>query len=211
MLFGASCPDVLKIIAAINRKKMTWRILGFIDDTPEKQGGSFFGYQVLGGNEIIKDLDLFSTFFFNNVYRTTAGRKKVACILDKFKCQTVTLIHPDIDISMADIGTGVIIEQQAALGAYTTISDFCCIKRAASIGHENILEKYVFIGPGATLCGRVIAQEAAYIGAGSCILENVKIGKNSIIGAGSLVNKNVPSGVTVIGSPAKPYKKKLKN
>ena len=46
-----------------------------------------------------------------------------------------------------------------------------------------------------------------FIGAGSIILPGVNIGDNSIIGAGSLVNKDVPSGVIVVGNPARILRK----
>lgn len=46
-----------------------------------------------------------------------------------------------------------------------------------------------------------------FIGAGSIILPGVTVGDNSIIGAGSLVNKDVPSGVIVVGNPARILRK----
>ncbi len=43
------------------------------------------------------------------------------------------------------------------------------------------------------------------IGMGSTILDGAQIGENTIIGANSLItqNKKIPSGVLVLGSPAK--------
>ncbi len=46
-----------------------------------------------------------------------------------------------------------------------------------------------------------------WIGGGAIILAGVTIGDEAIVGAGSIVTKNVPSGVTVIGNPAKIFSK----
>ncbi len=47
-----------------------------------------------------------------------------------------------------------------------------------------------------------------WIGGGALILPGVTIRDNAIIGAGSVVIKNVPPGTTVVGSPARPIKRK---
>jgi hypothetical protein len=51
VIFGSQYRDLVKLIGAINKNQSTWDFLGFIDDRPEAQGGSFFGYPVLGGRE----------------------------------------------------------------------------------------------------------------------------------------------------------------
>jgi sugar O-acyltransferase (sialic acid O-acetyltransferase NeuD family) len=204
VLYGASNPCVLKILEAINQKEPIWNLVGFIDDTSGKSGQLFYGYPILGGRDYIKTLDLEKTFFFNNVFGTVSGRKKVAQILEENKCQLVSLITPGIDLSFTKVGIDVAIEAQVAIDTDVVIGDHSCVKRSASLGHENILDKFVFIGPGATVCGRVRIHEGVYIGAGSCILPELKIGEGSIVGAGSVVTHSVPPGVTVFGNPAKP-------
>lgn len=43
-----------------------------------------------------------------------------------------------------------------------------------------------------------------WIGGGAIILPGVTVGDDAIIGAGSVVTRDVPSGVTVVGNPARP-------
>jgi sugar O-acyltransferase (sialic acid O-acetyltransferase NeuD family) len=203
VLYGASNPCSLKILEAINRERPTWDVVGFIDDTPEKSGQMFYGFPILGGQDRIHTLDLDNTFFFNNVFGTMAGRKKVAQICEENRCQLVSLITPGIDLSFTKVGIDVAIEAQVAIDADVNIGDHSCVKRSASLGHEVILDKFVFIGPGATVCGRVKIQEGAYVGAGSCILPELEIGENSIIGAGAVVTRSVQPDITVYGNPAK--------
>jgi sugar O-acyltransferase (sialic acid O-acetyltransferase NeuD family) len=200
-------------LEAINREFPTWDVVGFIDDTPEKNGQVFYGFPIFGGRDRIKTFDLENTFFFNNVFGLMSGRRKVAQILVENGCQLVSLITPGTDLSFTKVGIDVAIEAQVAIDTDVIIGDHSCVKRSASLGHEVILDKFVFIGPGATVCGRVKIREGAYIGAGSCILPELEIGRNSTVGVGAVVTQSVPPGITVVGNPAKPiiYESKKKN
>jgi maltose O-acetyltransferase len=52
--------------------------------------------------------------------------------------------------------------------------------------------------------GRPIAiGRNVWIGGGAIILPGVTVGDDTIIGSGSVVTRNVPSGVTVLGNPAR--------
>lgn len=71
-------------------------------------------------------------------------------------------------------------------------------------GHPTIIGDYVTVGHRVTLHGCKIGNNTL-IGMGSIILDGAEIGEFTLIGAGSLVppNKKIPSGVLVMGSPAK--------
>ncbi len=45
-----------------------------------------------------------------------------------------------------------------------------------------------------------------WIGSGAIILPGISVGDDAIIGAGSVVTRDVPSGITVMGNPARPRK-----
>jgi sugar O-acyltransferase (sialic acid O-acetyltransferase NeuD family) len=202
VLYGASNPCVFKILNAINRVQPGWDLVGFIDDTPEKQGKTFYDHVVLGSKEILGTLDQKNTSFFNNVFGSMPGRKQVARILEEYDCRMTTLITPGTDLDLVTVGLDVAIEDNVSVDAGVVISDHCCLKRSSSVGHETVLGEFVFIGPGATVSGRVKLNEGAYLGAGSCILPGLDIGQESIVGAGAVVTKNVPPGVIVAGNPA---------
>lgn len=63
---------------------------------------------------------------------------------------------------------------------------------------------YVTVGHSCIIHGATI-EDNALIGMGSVVMDGAKIGKNTIVGAGSLVpmGKEFPSGVLVMGRPAK--------
>ena len=67
VLYGAGNPEAVKLVAAINRAAPMWELLGFIDDTPEKQGRDVLGVPVLGTAAYLDRLDLATVRFHNNV------------------------------------------------------------------------------------------------------------------------------------------------
>ena len=202
VIYGASYPDVIKLIDAINADQPTWNIKGFIDDTPEKTGTKFMGYDVLGGEKVIPGLDN-GLFYFNNVYSTTVARRHVADVLAAYDCRLATLVHPSVDTAYATIGKGTIIPDGVILGANVIIGRHCAIRYNSLVNHDSVIHDYVFIGPGVNLSGFVTLHAGAYIGVASVIKERVTIGCNSTVGAGAVVIKDVPPETTVVGIPAK--------
>lgn len=114
------------------------------------------------------------------------------------------LVHPSAVVSLtASLGEGSQILALANVAADTRMGEACIINHRASVDHECELGNGVHVAPGATLCGCVAVADNVFIGANSVVLPRVSIGAGSIIGAGSVVTHNIPSGVVVIGNPAK--------
>ena len=202
VIYGASYPDVVKLVAAINRRRARWQIVGFLDDRPQAE--EFMGCPVLGGGELLGRLADAQTWFFNNVYATTTVRLQVARRLVAAQCQLATLVHPSVDASWTLIGADTIVADGAVLGANARIGEHCAIRSNAVVNHDNVLEDGVFVGPGATLCGHVTVREGAYLGAGCTVKQRVEIGRGSVVGAGALVTRDVPAATAVAGVPARP-------
>lgn len=203
LIYGAGSPNVVKLVAAINRQRPTWNILGFLDDTPGREGESFMGVDILGGRDRLDSLANRKTSFINNVASTTSARGKVTALLAAHGCELALLVHPAVDQEFTVIGRDVMIAHGARLEANVRIGDHCIIRSNATIGHDGVLGENVFVGPGATLCGHVKAGENAYVGAGSTIIQRISIGSGSVVGAGAVVSKDVPPGTTVAGPRAR--------
>ena len=202
VIYGAGYPDVVKLVDRINAVDSQWEIKGFIDDLPEKQDSTFMGYPVLGNSEVIGQLVTTSTWFFNNVYRTTLARGKIAARLAAAECRLATLVDPSVEPEYAQIGEGTIINKGVALGANVKIGKHCAVRYNSVINHDNVIEDCVFVGPGVTLSGHVTIRQGAFLGAGSTVLEHLEVGPNSVVAAGSVVLRDVASGARVAGVPA---------
>lgn len=202
ILYGASYPDVVKLIAALNRANDPWEVAGFIDDAPEKQGTVFMGSPIIGTRECLRALDKQDTWYFTNVYRTTVERMTVARRLMDAGCRFATLVHPGVDCAFAQIGADTFIGAAVTLGANVRIGNHCAVRSHSIVNHDSVLEDGVFVGPGVTFCSRIVVRSGAYIGAGSTIREDVLIGEGSMVAAGAVVLHDVPPGTRVGGVPA---------
>lgn len=121
----------------------------------------------------------------------------------------VTLAHPTAWIAdNAIIGAGSQILAGAIVCAEAKLGRQCIINTKASVDHECVLEDGVELAPAATFCGLIYAEKYAWICAGATVLPRVHIGEDAIVGAGAVVIKAVPSGITVLGVPAKPSVRK---
>ena len=80
-IYGSEYRDVVKLVDAINRHRPQWRLRGFIDDRPERQGASVLGVPVLGDRTRLARLAAEGTQFFCNVSGKVADVKAVAAVL----------------------------------------------------------------------------------------------------------------------------------
>ena len=101
------------------------------------------------------------------------------------------------------IGKKTKIESNAYITAFSTIEDYCFVAPCVAFSNDNFLgrteeRKKYFGGP--------ILRKGARIGAGSVLLPGVEIGEDGLVAAGSVVTRNVPPRMTVLGSPAKPWR-----
>lgn len=204
IIYGAAYFDLLKLIAAINRDTPTWDVLGFLDDTKELQGQSFWDYPVLGGRELIPELTKDDNiYFYNNVHGNWKRNKLIAELLDAYHCKTPNLIHPIIDLNFVEIGRGCLLPDGCVVGGNVKIGNFLTARLGALISHDVIVEDHVFIGPGAVIGSYVTLKRGCYIGAGATVMIKRTIGVGSVVGAGAVVTKDVLTEKTVAGVPAK--------
>lgn len=207
VIYGASYPDIVKLVDAINRKRNAWKIVGFLDDLKKDKIDSFMGFRILGGEESIKHYHEQGCYFVNNVFGTTRNRALVTDKLDGFQANYATLISPDVDTNYVRIGYGCTIMEGVKLGANTVIGNHVGIRLNSSINHDSVIEHNVFIGPGVTICSHVRIREGAYIGAGSVIKQNLTIHRWSTVGMGANVHRDVQEGDIVAVAPARSVKK----
>lgn len=208
IIYGASYPDIVKLIHSINRGKATWKVLGFLDDVKYGYDHDFMEYPILGDRRDVARYNENGAYFVNNIFKTTKDRAQVSLMLEEEGVRFASLIAPDVDLEFVEIGRDVVIMPGVKIGSGVFIGDHVGIRINCIINHNNKLARNVFVGPGVVTCGYVNIMEGAYIGAGAVIKERLTIGKWSIIGLGTSIIKKVADNDVVAGNPAMSIKKK---
>lgn len=204
LIVGATAPDVLKLVTAINNAGKDYLICeGFLDDDPAQLGRDFMGYPVLGTTD-----DFGGRFkemcVVNNVARDMPTRMKVVNKLSAMNVQRLTLIHPSVEVHEAQIGAGCIIQEGVVLGPLSVVGDDSVLYAHAVIGHECTLGRVVFVANNAIVGARSRVGDGAFIGLNSVVLPSLSIGAWSTVGAGAIVLRDVEPNTSVFGNPARP-------
>lgn len=139
-----------------------------------------------------------------------------------------TVIESDVEIGsncqigpFARIRPGVSIGNDVEVGNFvelnrTKVGDDTKIKHHTYLG-DAIVGEGVNIGAGTITANydgknknKTVIEDGAFIGVGAILIAPVRVGSKATVGAGSVVPKehDVPKGVTVVGIPARIYKRR---
>ncbi|SFN58139.1 acetyltransferase [Proteiniclasticum ruminis] len=195
--------EVAWLIDDINKKKMEWNIVGFVDDNQEIQGNEVNGYKVVGNIDWLKEQELYVV----NAVGDPIIKKKIIEKLDGSKNQYPVLIHPSVIYSESvNFGEGAIICAGNIITVNIEIGKHVIINLDCTIGHDANIGDYSTVLPSVNISGFVKIEECVSIGTGSAVIQGVNIGRNTVVGAGAIVVKDLPANCTAVGSPAKPIK-----
>lgn len=180
-----------------------YKIIGFLDNSPEFKNKIISGIPVLGSSD---DIDKFfdKADFFHISIGDNVSRGYLFNKLKSLNCNLLTIIHPNAIISdNTTIGEGSFIGPAAIINNNAKLMDCVIINSGAIIEHDNYIGSFTHIAPGSKTAGRVFVDDYSFVGIGSNIIPDIKIGKYVIVGAGSTVIKNIENRRKVVGFPAR--------
>lgn len=110
------------------------------------------------------------------------------------------------------IDTGYILSPFVTLTSNIKIGKSFHANIYSYVAHDCVIGDYVTFAPGVKCNGNVHVLDHAYIGTGAILKQGrpdkpLVIGSGAVIGMGAVVTQDVPSGLTVVGNPAKPLVK----
>ena len=200
---GGLAIETKYLIDAINREKLRWNLLGFIDNWSEKREG----------DEIIDSLKIIDTTDYLNstkkeIYAIIAlglpqRIKEVTEIIHNPLVKFANLIHPSVEISkLKHIGQGNIITFGSFISCNVCIGDFNFFNTMCAIGHDTYIGSFNVFNPRTQISGSVCIGDTNFWGMNSSIIQGKSVGNNNKIGACSFVIRNVNDNESLFGIPA---------
>jgi len=196
-------------IEALDCIGSAFRFIGFVDDTPEKQGTDPNGYPVMDREAFARfsDARVLAIPGSPNSYRS---RKEAIQGLGIAEERFAKVVHPTARVSpLASIGCNVLIMAGVVITSNARIGSHTCILPNTVIHHDVVVGDWSLIGSNVTIAGNTVVEENCYIGSGSSVMNGLLVGSGALIGLGSNVISNVVADTRIVGNPAHEIGKKF--
>lgn len=201
---GGFARETAQAVNALNASGTRWRLLGYLDDNPERHGLVIDGMVVLGGKDRVKYLPNASFVVCVGRPDNYVSRLRIVAELGLPSERYATIVHPSASVSTSSsIQPGSVLLAHVTLTAAVTIGAHVAIMPQVTLTHDDVVDDFATIASGVSLGGGVRIRRAAYLGAGSLIGENRTVGAYSLVGMGAVVTNDVPPREVWVGVPAR--------
>jgi sugar O-acyltransferase (sialic acid O-acetyltransferase NeuD family) len=181
-----------------------FQLLGFVDDTPEKQGINAYGHAVYSRaafdrwpNAMVLAVPGSSQSYLN--------RHHIIDGLGIDASRLARVVHPTARVSpLASIGHNTLIMAGVVITSNAVIGDHVCVLPNSVIHHDAYIGDWSLIGATVIVAGHTTIGENCYIGSGAHVMNGVTVGSGAMVGLGANVVRDVEAGHRVAGNPARP-------
>jgi sugar O-acyltransferase (sialic acid O-acetyltransferase NeuD family) len=181
-----------------------FRVIGFVDDTPVKQGTICGGYEVFDRSALNSHRGA-RVLAVPGSPQSYLSRRTIIQGMGVDSSRFASVIHPRASVSpLARIGRNVLLMAGVVVTANATIGDHVCVLPNTVVHHDVVIGSWSLIGSNVTLAGGVLLGENCYVGSGSSVMPGVRVGDGALVGLGSNVLRDVEAGTRVAGNPARP-------
>lgn len=186
-------------------RRLGKNVIGFLDDTQEKQKAELLGCFVIG---TIGEFTRFNDVEFVIAVGSPRGRESIfRRMKENGNPKFATLIDPAAIVGEnVSIGEGSLICSGAILTVDVCIGNHVIINLNSTIGHETVIGDFVTIAPNASISGNVILANNVEIGTNATLKEKVTVSQGAMIAMGSVITKNVEENKLIAGNPARALK-----
>lgn len=180
-----------------------YELIGFIDDTAEKQGITDFGVPVFDRGAIMKYKEA-RILAVPGSPSTYILRRDLINSLKIPDQRFASVISPVATVStMSKIGFNIMVMAGVVITSNAVVGNHVCILPNTVIHHDTSIGNYTLIGSNVTIAGNTKIGLNCYIGSGTSIINSIEIGNNSLIGIGTNVIRSIPENSKVVGNPAR--------
>lgn len=171
-------------------------------------GHHVLGHRVLGGNELLEQLNQDKDIrFLITVGQVSAPTIRVrlfemlaginARLLSRVTAPTAFVSPHTV------IGKGTVIMHQSVVNAGADIGDNVIINNCALVEHDAVIGSHTHISTGALVNGGCRVGDRVFIGSGAVLVHGVSITSDVIVGAGAVVISSITEPGTYVGNPAR--------
>ena len=180
-----------------------FRLVGFVDDTVEKQNTEVHGFPVVGREAFMRwpEARVLAVPGSPASYKSRAQIiASLAIAADRY----ATVIHPAARVSpLAVLGRNVLIMAGVVITSNAVIGDHVIVLPNTVIHHDVTVGDWSLIGSNVTIAGNTAIGANCYIGSGTRIMNGLCVGAGALLGMGSNVIRDVSPGDKVAGNPAR--------
>lgn len=198
---GGLAREIAFLIEEINKDKIEWDFIGFIDSNI---GANIGKYKVFNNDNWL--LSCKEELYVVIAVGTPSLLKKLSTRFSINKnLKFPNLIHPNVigDWQTIKLGKGNLICSSNTLTVDIVLGNFNIVNLDCTIGHDSVLGSFNVVNPSVNISGGVTILNEVLLGTSATVLQNLKICSNVTIGAMGLVNKHVLEEGVYVGCPIK--------
>ncbi len=181
-----------------------FELLGFVDDTPQKQGQQANGVRVFSRTALTQ-WPLAQVLAVPGSALSFQGRQAVIDSLGLPPARFARVVHPGARISpLASLGHNLLVMAGVVVTSNALIGDHVCVLPNTVLHHDVRIGAYSLLGSNVTVAGHTQIGRNCYIGSGSHLMNGLQLGDGALVGLGSTVIRDVAAASRVAGNPAKP-------
>jgi sugar O-acyltransferase (sialic acid O-acetyltransferase NeuD family) len=202
---GGHAQVVADILLCAREKHNELEPIGYLDDDTALKNKILLGLPVFG---TIAELSQVAHDEVVMGIGDNATRRHIFATLQRAGERIGCAVHPTAIVApSAQIKTGVVICPNAVVGVNARVGANVILNTSCTVAHDNVISDHAHLSVGVHLGGgNTFIGEGTLVGLGATVMPGVHVGAWSIIGAGALAHRAVPSGVTVVGVPARVLK-----
>ena len=196
--------EIAEAVHAINERRSTWDLVGFLDDAPGLAGKAVGGVPVLGPVDAVADHPDARLVLAVGSYLNLFARPRLAAALGLADERYATVVHPAATLAAStQVGPGAVVLAGAVATADVEIGAHAVLMPHVLLTHDDRIGAHVTLAGGVRLAGAVAVEQGAFVGAGAVVREYLTVGSWSLVGMGAVVTGDVPSGEVWAGCPAR--------
>jgi sugar O-acyltransferase (sialic acid O-acetyltransferase NeuD family) len=179
-------------------------LMGFIDDTPDKQALRPCGVQVHSRAALVR-WPLAQVLAVPGSALSYLHRQALIDGLSLPVARFARVVHPNARISpLASLGHNLLIMAGVVVTSNASLGDHVCVLPNTVVHHDVQIGSHSLLGSNVTVAGHTQVGRNCYIGSGSHLMNGLHIGDGALVGLGSTVIRDVEAGSRVAGNPARP-------